>query len=497
MSTPQGFQQSQGQGGKTPPGRPGAMTIAMQAVQVRVTGPKVLRIGVIQGGKIVEERIIRQRETVTVGSSERNHFIIPGMAPRFELFQLVGNDYILNFTADMRGRVGLPGGVQELEQLRKSGAARNAGTHWQVKLNDTSRGKVVIGDTTLLFQFVVPPPVQPRPQLPAAVVGGFIAGIDWLFTAFLMFSFMSHFGFIIFLENADWPIQPTLSTIPDRIADLIFNEPPPPPEEEPAEQSDAPTEDAPEEQQVAEQPREQPRGERQQAEDAASGAAERQARADAQARMAVEQATAQVEQLLLGSLGSSGGAFADVLAGGAVTGNAADILAQAEGVGVATGMGGGVLRDRSGGGRVGAMAEGLGALAAVKAAGQERVEGGAVEERAPRGRFRAPTDAEEESGTGEFDVRIVSRMIQTRATAIRACYEHELRSNPTLQGAIRITLTIQESGSVTGVRVVDNTMGNDAVGACLVRVISGFRFNPGPTDGSVTYVFPFVFEPQG
>ena len=107
----------------------------------------------------------------------------------------------------MTGRVGLPAGVQTLEQLRTSGAARNAGTHWQVKLNDSSRGKVVIGDVTLLFQFVTPPPVQPRPQLPAAARGGFAKSIDWMFTAFVLFSFMSHFGLVVYLENADWPIE--------------------------------------------------------------------------------------------------------------------------------------------------------------------------------------------------------------------------------------------------------------------------------------------------
>ena len=102
----------QGAQPKGPGGRPGAMTMAMQAVNIKPIGPKVLRIGVIQGGKIVEERIVRKRETVTVGSSERNHFVLnaSGIAPRFELFQLVGNDYILNFTETMSGRVGLPVG---------------------------------------------------------------------------------------------------------------------------------------------------------------------------------------------------------------------------------------------------------------------------------------------------------------------------------------------------------------------------------------------------
>src|SRR6185295_4946391 len=141
--------------------------------------------------------------------------------PRFELFQLIGDDYILNFTEQMRGRVGLTGGVQDLQQARQTGAARNAGTHWQIKLNDQSRGKVTIGDTTLLFQFVTPPPVQPRPQLPAAARGGFVKGIDWTFTSFVTFSFMTVFGFIIFLENADWPIASDVE-VPPEIQHMIF-----------------------------------------------------------------------------------------------------------------------------------------------------------------------------------------------------------------------------------------------------------------------------------
>src|SRR5688572_20510343 len=99
MSANEGSGPQAGQPNKAPAGRPGAMTMAMQAVQVKPGGPKVLRIGVIQGGKIIEERIVRKRETVTVGGSERNHFVISAQAvgARFELFQLVGSDYILNF----------------------------------------------------------------------------------------------------------------------------------------------------------------------------------------------------------------------------------------------------------------------------------------------------------------------------------------------------------------------------------------------------------------
>ncbi len=484
-----------GPGGPKPPaGKPGAMTMAMKAVQVNPSGPKVLRIGLIQGGKIVEERIVRKRETVTVGTSEKNHFIIqaPDLPARFELFQLVGNDYILNFTDKMKGRVGLPGGVQDVDQLRSSGAARNAGTHWQVKLNENSRGKIVLGETTLLFQFVVQPPVQPRPQLPAAVVGGFVKGIDWLFTSFAVFSFMLFFGFIIYLESADWPIQQGIAQIPEDVARMIFEEPTPPPEEPeetPTEETAEPTEEAPE-------PEETPRPREQQADNTPSSeqrAQELAQNAEARARIA-EEAAQQAEALILGAFGESG-ALNDVLAGGAVTGNAEEVLAQASSVGVAS-RSGGTLRTRTGGGGSGQG----GSLGSLQAAGGERAgaaagEGTAVTERRVRGNIRFDS-GDEIGGDGEFDQSAVTALIRQRQSAFRACYETELRRNPTLNGKITVEFSIQESGAVSGARATENTSGDSALETCVVGVVRRLRWNPGPTGGSVTFSYPFVFAPQ-
>jgi TonB family protein len=305
---------------------------------------------------------------------------------------------------------------------------------------------------------------------------------------------MTHFGFVIFLENADWPMQPTIATIPDQVAELIFQEPPAPePEPEPTE-AEEPTEEAPEEATAEAEP--QPR--ETEAPSESNTPSEQQAAADTDARMAASDAVQQVETLLLGALGGGEGAFADVLQGGAVTGSAEDIMAQAEGVGVASGNTGGVLRERGGGNQVGSGQE-LGGLrrAGDGTATAERREGEALQERAPRARMRfSGGDVEDEGGSGDFDQSVVVRMITTRRSAIQACYERELRQNPTLQGRVAIAMTIQESGSVSGVRAAENTTGSDAVASCVVRVVQGFRFNPGPDGGSVSYTFPFVFEPQ-
>jgi len=476
-------------------GRPGAMTMAMQAVQVKPAGPKVLRIGIIQGGRIIEERVIRKRETVTVGSSEKNHFVIQaeGLPARFELFQLVGNDYILNFTEHMTGRLGLTGGVQDLTQMRQSGAARNAGTHYQVKLNDSSRGKVVVGATTLLFQFIPSPPIQPRPQLPAAARAGLVHGIDWLFTAFMVFTFMSMFGFIVYLENADWPIDEGIAAVPEDLAKIVFEEPPPPPEPQPETPDDTkPTEEA----STAPAPHEDKKPQPSKAESPGPDKGkpdEAQAVAEKSARIAQEAAQA-AEALIVGALSSeAGGALADVLAGGAVTGNAQDILSQAVGVGVAKSASGGDLRQRAGGGTSGVA--GLGSLARKEGTTGAVSEGAAVTERKVSGTVRSEK-GDEVGGSGEFDSRVVVQTIKTRLRAIQMCYEQQLRRNPTLAGKVTIEFTIQPRGNVTDVKVKENSTGDGAVGTCVANTVGSFRFNPGPQGGSVTYSYPFVFAPQ-
>jgi len=474
--------------------RPGAMTQAMQAVRTKPAGSKVLRVGLFRDKKIVEERIVRRRETVSIGTAAKNHLIIragtlpPKLESRFELFQLVGNDYILNFTGEMTGKIALPGGVQKLEHLRDTGAARNAGTHYQIKLADTSRGNIRIGDFTVFFEFVSAPPITPKPQLPAAVQRGFVKNIDWTFTTWVIFSYMLFFGFIIYMENADWKVDKGVQEVPENLARLIFEAPMEPPivQEEPVEEGEGEEE---EEKAAGKAPDKKPvkaegRG--------PVGAEPGGATAEGRARIATE-AAAQAEAMLLGALGGSDGALGDVLSGGAVTGNAADVLAQASGVGVATKSEAGTLRTRSGGGS--GQKAGLGSLKKGKGAGKAAQEGQTVEERQVRGNVGLNSGGDI-GGSGEFDQALVQRQIKQRLKSITRCYESELRKNPSLSGKVTVTFTIQERGNVTNAKATENTTGSPAVADCVMRTISRFRFNPGPDGGSVTFRYPFVFQPQ-
>lgn len=465
-------------------------------------GPKVLRIGVVQNGRIIEERIVRKRETVTIGHSERNHFVIPAksLPSRYDLFEMRGETYLLTFSDDMDGRVSVPSGLADFATLKSSGKAKRKGQYWQVELTEESRGKVVIGESTLLFQFVTPPPIQPRPQLPAAVRGGFVKRIDWPFISITMVTAVIEFGLILWLVTKDWPIEANWQAAPDRFAELITEDLPSQEEiddlqkqlsgDEPQEQGDdaeAPAEDSGETQQTkgpAKQLSAEERAAR--AEAAARAAAERRARlTEAMSRVAMAK--------IIGSIGGdSSGAVADVLRGGDVGSDISDVMSQVKGVGVARGGDSGVLRKVSGG-----SGDGSGSAVDI---GQLRTGGGdkTVEsegmgsERQVSGKV-GQGKAVASGGTGVLNPDEVRATVGRALGGIKACYERALRRNPTLEGRVTIAFTVGGGGRVTSASASNDTIGSE-VSSCIVSRFQALRF-PAPQGGNVTFSYPFFFQP--
>src|SRR5262252_5763559 len=147
--------------------------VARQAQPGLAPKPKILRIGIIQGGRIVEERLVRKRESITIGQSAKNMFVVPSDAlPRnWLLFEVSGNQYVAHFSDGMDARIAVGNEIISLAQLKQSGKIQKKGASFELPLDDRSRGKITLADMTILFQFVTPPIPQPRPQLPASVRG--------------------------------------------------------------------------------------------------------------------------------------------------------------------------------------------------------------------------------------------------------------------------------------------------------------------------------------
>jgi len=478
-----------GAGGQAP-----LRTTAIRRAQPQITAtttPKVLRIGLIQGGKITEERIIRNRETVTVGQSEKNTFIIPHpkLPAKYSLFEMKGGKYYLNVRDFMDGKISSPQGVQDLSVSRGAKV---------IPLDESSRGKIIIGDTTLLFQFVIPPPIQPAPQLPAALRGGWFKSFieEWFFNTLVLISLLFHVVPLIYLVTKDWPVEQKGFDLDNKFLQLVLQ--------------------APEEDILQKMKGEKPQGERgeaaeeQKTEDTGQVASseskskgpkrelteEEKAALEAQRRARLE---AQVSKSgLLAVLGSAGGetsgqAGADLLRAGSVDTDIDGVLKTVQGVRTAgAGDIGGGLRAPAGSEGGGKVAD-IGAIRVSQADANLSTAG--PEERTVKGKADMGK-GDEVGGTGILDAGEVNRVVKSRLAAIKMCYEKALRQNPTLEGKISVRFTIGTSGRVTKASVESNTIGNPEVADCVISKVKSFAFSK-PEGGEVEYIFPFVFKPSG
>ena len=93
---------------------------------------KILRIGIIQGGRIVEERLVRKRENITIGQSAKNLFVVPSEAlPRqWLLFELTGHHYVAHFSDGMDARIAVGNEIISLSQLKQTGKIQKRGSSW-------------------------------------------------------------------------------------------------------------------------------------------------------------------------------------------------------------------------------------------------------------------------------------------------------------------------------------------------------------------------------
>jgi hypothetical protein len=468
--------------GQQPGGRPGQMTAVMRAMSV-ATGPKVLRIGLVQGGRVIEERIIKQRTSVTIGSNEKAMFVTPtqSVPPLFKLFELVGNDYYLNFLDGMTGRVALATGITDIQALR--GQARKVGNAYQVKLSEEARGKVVVGETTFLFQFVAPPPVQPRPQLPLAVKGGIASQVDWTLTIIAAFSFLLHFGFVGAMYS-DW-MDPVVSDELNiaGLVDMMKNIPPPPIEvpTEVTPDSTAPTE-------ATAAPAKPAGGGAGGAKAAGHGRSGAAGVSDAKAAALASQA----EQMQMQMLAALGG-------GSSVQGalNRSDIPpvdlsgAAASGAGVAAGTGD--LKLGSGGGAVqgGGKGSGLAGIGGgTKGSGTGQ---GAGAERKVEG---PKADAQVGGSTASVPVSDADRVIAGLRARFRNCYQQGLNTDPSMSGKVLISAKVAPNGEVQSADVAQNTGLSPTVAQCIAKVVKRAQFSA-PGGGGSTLQIPVTFVQQG
>jgi hypothetical protein len=462
--------------------RPGQMTAVMRALAGNA-GPKLLRIGVVQRGRIVEERIVKERTHVTIGASEKNLFVLPAaschwacpapnLPPTFRVFELVAGEYHLNFLDGMTGRLASATGISDLNVLQAQ-ARRNAQGAYQVRLTPDARGKLVIGDTTLLFQFVPALPIQPRPQLPVAVLRG-NSSIDWSTTIIAAVSFLVHF-MVLGAVYSDWldPVSDDDVSV-SGLLDSLKNLPAAPRVEDKLDVKDDDTA-------KPNQPVNMPKL-------AAAGAS---AKTPGTPKPMNEHAVAalshEIDEINMAVLGvaASGPATANVLKNGDLPTAALDnAAASAAAVG-----GGSEFQLRASGGAIRPGATGVGLTGVGNAKLGAQGPGTVVSVAGPK----VSASVGPLGGTG--NVSDAARVVANLRAGFRGCYQRGLADNPDAAGSIRLTIRVGAGGEVAGVSPASSGTLPASVVACVVARAKGAQFEA-PQGGSAVVVVPVTFVKQ-
>jgi len=447
---------------------------------------KVLRVGVIHNGKILDEQIFRKAETIFVGDSEKSHFVVPSssLPSRFPIFYFRSGRYELVLMKNMTGKVFLKGKVIDIEDVIKKGMLKKRGNAFILPLSQDSRGKVMVGSAIVLFQFILPPPKAPKLKLPKSIRGSWTQRVDWPFASIQMvLMFTGYLILGVYLPTVPAPDPTEFSKVPNRFAKLIAPKPEDlklPEDKDMAKNSNNKnaTQVAKKEKTKVDSNANKPK----KARDAATIQKEESIRiAEMQKKVAGKGLLK-----LIGSIGGGGsGVISDVLGDGGKDRDIDTALAGVKQIGIATSS-----SQRSRKGDVGATETSkIDNLNVKKSKGNLGVKG--RKEKAVVA--RATVGAAEIDGS--VDAKSISKIVKRNARAVKRCYEKGLLANPSLKGKVSVTIMINMMGRVESVDIVANTLGDASVTRCIKGVVRRWRF-PKPDGGPASVTFPFVFSPS-
>jgi len=80
--------------------------------------------------------------------------------------------------------------------------------------------------------------------------------------------------------------------------------------------------------------------------------------------------------------------------------------------------------------------------------------------------------------SGDLDIGGANATIKRGYAAIKACYDRGLKRNPKLGGKLSVRITVTGAGAVGNVAVIDETLNDPEVTACMKASMRGWRFPP-------------------
>lgn len=424
-----------------------------------------LRIALIHGGRIIEDRTLDagKKTTITVGADSKNTFCVPmGEVPKsVSLFKVTREGAQLMSAGSLEGRVSLGGPEQSLAEVPAN-----------LTLMKGSKGRVKVGDVTVLFQMVTPPAAAPLPELPKGAKG-VVAQLDRAFVIAMAFSFLAHLVGAGYVMSQPTPVEPDLSLADwqqqDRFEATLMPIPKQVQEKAPEKTKDP----------IAEAPKKEP--EKTKAPVAEAPAKSKTTTASAEA---VKARLSKMGMLaVIGSVGGEGGVVGDLLKDSSNVGSLAEVMKN--GVQVATAED--VLKLKLQGSETGTTV-------GVSVMGTDGVKNVVLEEKKTvsiAGRVREETITVD---APDISSEALTNWMRGRRGAIVSCYERELKRDHSLSGRLVLKFIVSTRGRVTDLDLTEGTMQNAAVRECITSIAKNWVLPFTPED-EVPVAFPFVFSP--
>jgi hypothetical protein len=94
---------------------------------------------------------------------------------------------------------------------------------------------------------------------------------------------------------------------------------------------------------------------------------------------------------------------------------------------------------------------------------------------------------------GVGDRRLIAGALRRRLPALQTCYERRLEDVPALGGEVAVQFIVTPAGPLASVDVGRNTTGDQSLGLCVQRQLSGVRVLPAPgTEAEAWATFSFT-----
>lgn len=426
---------------------------------------RVLKYGLVQDGKIIEEYILGEKEGITLGTDTSNTIsVAEGRVPRrHRLIEPYGNSYKLTLFEGIEGKVSVGDQIYSIPEIESSDIISTKGNYTEVKLAETSKGKLVLGRTTILFQLVPPPPPPPILKLPKELRASIWSGFDLFFLTVILLSALFHLSLVTYLSSLE--VTDTLSSIDTLkfIKPLVTTK-----------DVEIIEDEFKDDEELKETKAKKPAG---------GGGGKKGGLKDEE-----DKGVESKGLIALITKHGGSGSVADILSDG-IGEDLTSAIDGVSGVDVARGTAARGTRGDGGSGG-GGNAVDVGGLASYSSKGSVK-SGMRVETK-----VKSKISGASGGVSGKIDQASVYSVIRRRLGGVRYCYESQLKTNPSLAGKIRVQFTIGSTGGVSSCTVVSNSMGNAMVQECVCRMVRRWKF-PEPEEGTVTVGYTFIFSSAG